>query len=186
MARDDLDHHEVPLKRVPSLEAALSRWFTTLSDIQATHRRFRPELLAEAYESQLRKLTTSLADYGGRHGCPKNWPGRLNLFHLVVEGEAGPLMLSLRGQFITPAGILASLRISFISDNMAEARNTLDQCELALEEEKKLTAQCIQEVNPGSHVAVTLLPYYDNQDSPSRFSEYSMTILVIRRSQQLT
>ena len=146
----NLDHYEVPLKRVPSLEAALSR---SLSDIQVTHRRFRPELLAEAYESQLRKLTTSLADYRGRHGYPKDWPDRLNLFHLVVEG--GPLMLSPSGQFITPAGIPASLLISFISDNMAEARKRLDQYELALEEEKKLTAQCIQEVNPDSHVAVT-------------------------------
>ena len=148
----NLDHYEVPLKRVPSLEAALSR---SLSDIQVTHRRFRPELLAEAYESQLRKLTTSLADYRGRHGYPKDWPDRLYLFHLVVEGEAGPLMLSPSGQFITPAGIPASLLISFISDNMAEARKRLDQYELALEEEKKLTAQCIQEVNPDSHVAVT-------------------------------
>jgi Domain of unknown function (DUF4461) len=48
----NVDHYEVPLKRVPPLEAAMS---LSLSDTQVPHRRFRPELLAENYESQLRK-----------------------------------------------------------------------------------------------------------------------------------
>lgn len=55
----NLVRYEVSLKRVPALEKALSR---SLGDIKVAQRRFRPELLAEAYESQLLMLTTSIGN----------------------------------------------------------------------------------------------------------------------------
>lgn len=55
----NLHQNEIPLKRVPSLEAALSR---SLCDVKVTQRVFRPQLLAEAYESRLRALTTRIGE----------------------------------------------------------------------------------------------------------------------------
>lgn len=53
----NLGRYELPLTRVPALEQALSR---SLCDVKVAQRLFRPELLAEAYESHLRMLTTSI------------------------------------------------------------------------------------------------------------------------------
>ena len=53
----NLERYDNHLKRIPALQAALSR---SLCEIQIAQRLFRPELLAEAYESHLRSLTTSL------------------------------------------------------------------------------------------------------------------------------
>lgn len=53
----NLNRYDTHLKRIPALQAALSR---SLCEIHVAQRRFRPELLAEAYESHLRNLTTSL------------------------------------------------------------------------------------------------------------------------------
>ena len=55
-------------------------------------------------------------------------------------------MLSPSGQFITPASCPISLLVSFITDNMDEARKRLDQHGLALEYEKDMVAQCIGKV----------------------------------------
>lgn len=51
----NLEHYDS--NRIPSLEAALSRSFC---DINVTQRLYRPQLLAEVYESRLRMLTTSV------------------------------------------------------------------------------------------------------------------------------
>ncbi len=53
----NLLRYEIPLKRVPALEKALSRSFC---EIKVAQRLFRPELLVEAYESHLRMITTSM------------------------------------------------------------------------------------------------------------------------------
>ena len=53
----NIEKNEKPLKRVPALEAALSRY---ICDIKVSQRVFRPKLLAEYYECHLRVLTTSL------------------------------------------------------------------------------------------------------------------------------
>lgn len=41
--------------------------------------------MAEKYEAQLRKLTTSLGDYRGTSNFPKDWPEELSHLELVVE-----------------------------------------------------------------------------------------------------
>lgn len=70
----------------------------------------------------------------------------MSKFHLVVEGEAGPLMLSPSGQFITPSSCPISLLVSFITDNMKEARSRLDQYVADVQKEKDLIAECLQTV----------------------------------------
>lgn len=75
----------------------------------------------------------------------------------MVEGEAGPLMLSPSGQFITPAGIPPSLLVGFISDNMGEARERLNRLGAALDEEKQLVERCIREVNSCQYLFLVFL-----------------------------
>lgn len=137
----NLLHYEIPLKRVPALEKALSR---SICEIKVAQRLFRPELLAEAYESHLRMLTTSMGDYRARHQFPNEWPENMSNFHLVVEGEAGPLMLSPSGQFITPSSCPISLLVSFITANLEEARSRLDHYVADVRQEKALISECMQ------------------------------------------
>lgn len=136
----NLDRYD--LNRVPALEAALSR---SVCDIQVTQRLFRPQLLAEVYESHLRMLTTSIGDYRGRYAFPMTWPETLSSYQLVVEGEAGPLMLSPSGQFITPSSCPVSLLVNFISENLKEASVRIGQYAADIKEEQVLTEQCIKE-----------------------------------------
>ena len=64
----------------------------------------------------------------------------------MVEGNAGPLMLSPSGQFITPSSCPISLLVSFITDNLEEARDRLDKHRIAVEEEKHAIAKCTEKV----------------------------------------
>ncbi len=41
--------------------------------------------MAKKYEDNLRRLTTTLNDYQGRYGYPRQWPESLSEFELVVE-----------------------------------------------------------------------------------------------------
>ena len=63
-----------------------------------------------------------------------------------MEGEAGPLMLSPSGQFITPSSCPISLLANFISDNLKEASLRIDQYGADTKEEKTLMEQCISTV----------------------------------------
>ena len=65
---------------------------------------------------------------------------------MVVEGNAGPLMLSPSGQFITPSSCPVSLLVSFITDNLDEARARLDKHGIAVEKEKHAIAECVEKV----------------------------------------
>lgn len=67
-------------------------------------------------------------------------------FHLVVEGEAGPLMLSPSGQFITPSSCPISLLVSFITANLDEARSRLDHHVADVKQEKALISDCLHTV----------------------------------------
>ncbi|EEB16765.1 conserved hypothetical protein [Pediculus humanus corporis] len=110
--------------KLPQFEKAVSR---VLRDIKVVHRKFQPKVTAEKYENQLRRLITSLSDYQGRNGYPKHWPEKLNKFELVVETEAGPLMVSPTGQIIVPSSCPASILVNFISENLEEANRLLDE-----------------------------------------------------------
>jgi hypothetical protein len=53
-------------------------------------------------------------------------PKQLARFKLVVESDAGPLMLSPTGQFIAPSSCPAFLLLDFVSENLAEAETLLN------------------------------------------------------------
>lgn len=126
------------LRTVPACEKAVSR---VLRDIKIARRKFQPKTVAKDYENNLRRLTTSLSDHQGRYGYPKSWPLSLSSYKLVIESEAGPLMVSPTGQFIVPASCPPSLLVNFISDNLDEAEQLLCQYETNKYIERDLQAR---------------------------------------------
>jgi len=100
------NRHNVLISKIPSVEKALS---TALKDISVVHRydffnsilsllkststtgsgvlsrKFEPTRMADSYESNLRKLITSIGDYKGRCSFPAQWPKTLTHLELVVE-----------------------------------------------------------------------------------------------------
>ncbi|KRT81909.1 hypothetical protein AMK59_5031 [Oryctes borbonicus] len=110
------------LLRIPGFEKTVSQ---VLRDIKVVRRKFMPKILAGEYERQLQQLTTSLSDYHGLRGYPKHWPKSLSNYEIVVETEAGPLMVSPTGQFIVPSSCPGSLLVNFLSEHMEEAASRL-------------------------------------------------------------
>ncbi|KAG8233413.1 hypothetical protein J437_LFUL013407 [Ladona fulva] len=133
--------HDAVIARIPAVERAVS---TVLMDINVVHRKFQPKVTAEGYERHLRRLATSLGDYRGRGGYPKEWPPTLKNFQLVVETESGPLMLSPTGQFIVPASCPAFLLVNFISENLMKAMELLHTYQSNKHLERGLHAQCMK------------------------------------------
>ncbi|CAG7706155.1 unnamed protein product [Allacma fusca] len=129
--------------RIPSVQATLSR---TLKDIKVVHRKFGPLRMAESYESLLRKLITSIGDYHRKSSFPKDWPEKLAHLELVVESDAGPLMVSPTGQIIVPASCPPFLLVNFISNNMEEASLKLDLYQKEKYEEIELHEKCVKEL----------------------------------------
>jgi hypothetical protein len=85
-----------------------------------------PKILAGEYERNLQQITTSLSDYQGKRGFPKQWPQSLEEFEIVVETEAGPLMVSPTGQFIVPSSLPGALLVTFITSNLDEAKEKMN------------------------------------------------------------
>uniref|UniRef100_A0A1B6M2B5 DUF4460 domain-containing protein n=1 Tax=Graphocephala atropunctata TaxID=36148 RepID=A0A1B6M2B5_9HEMI len=138
-----LHKEEEVLLTVPAFEKATSR---VLKDIRVVRRKFQPKTMAKEYEKNLRRLTTSLSDYQGRRGFPKHWPESLANYELVVETEAGPLMVSPTGQFIVPASCPSFLLVTFISENLDNAAKLLHHYRAHKHIEKELHAQCVSEL----------------------------------------
>lgn len=114
--------HDAVLLRLPAFEKAVSR---VLLDIKIGRRKFMPKVMVGQYERQLRQLTTTLSDYRGRRKYPSTWPDDLSTYEIVIETEAGPLMLSPTGQFIVPSSCPSILLISFITENLEGATKRL-------------------------------------------------------------
>lgn len=131
------------LAQAPSVEKSLS---DVLRGITINHREFRQSVMVKKYMQQLQKLTSALYRYYWKFGYPESWPDRLNKFQLVVECEAGPLMLSPTGQFIVPASCPAFLLIDFISKHMAEAQLKMEEYKRMRREEWKLYDSCMTEL----------------------------------------
>ncbi|XP_033225723.1 T-cell activation inhibitor, mitochondrial-like [Belonocnema kinseyi] len=55
----------------------------------------------------------------------KVWLSDLSTYEIVIETEAGPLMLSPTGQFIVPSSCPSFLLVSFITENLEEASKRL-------------------------------------------------------------
>lgn len=135
--------YDTTLSRIPAVQQTVSR---VLRDIQVVHRKFQPAVLAQLYETQLRKLSASLADYWVKNGYPEFWPESLKEFQLVVECEAGPLMLSPTGQFIVPASCPAFLMVRFLSENLEKAMENLELYKVSKYLEQELHQQCVREL----------------------------------------
>lgn len=134
---------EIFLKRIPAVEKTVSQ---VLRNIQVDHRKFQPVITAQIYEFQLRTLSASLADYWVKNGYHASWPVSLERFQLVVECEASPLMLSPTGQFIVPAACPAFLVVNFITQNLAEAENRMQQYQSNKILEGEMVALCVSEL----------------------------------------
>ncbi|XP_054284196.1 T-cell activation inhibitor, mitochondrial-like [Macrosteles quadrilineatus] len=139
----NLPKEDKVLLRLPAFEKAASR---VLRDIRVVRRKYQPKTMAAEYEKNLNRLTTSLGDHQGRRGFPKTWPDSLENFELVVETEAGPLMVSPTGQFIVPASCPSFLLVNFISENLDNASRLLHHYRSHKHIEKELHKQCLAEL----------------------------------------
>ncbi|XP_046739506.1 T-cell activation inhibitor, mitochondrial [Diprion similis] len=117
------------LLRLPAFEKAVSQVLLGIKvgrRVQFMCRKFMPKVMVDQYEQQLRQLTTTLSDYRCRRKYPTDWPEDLSSYEIVVETEAGPLMLSPTGQFIVPSSCPSFLLISFITENLNAATQRLN------------------------------------------------------------
>lgn len=135
-----VDKFDELLEKIPASERALS---DVLRGIAVDHRKFQPTIMVQNYTQQLGKLTSALYKFKWSNGFPISWPRRLHNFQIVVECEAGPLMLSPTGQFIVPASCPAFLLVDFISKHMDEASRLLEQYNYMKTKEQKLHTLCM-------------------------------------------
>ncbi|XP_028128064.2 T-cell activation inhibitor, mitochondrial isoform X1 [Diabrotica virgifera virgifera] len=139
----NIDRYDAALKRIPAFEKSLSH---VLRKIKIGRRKFMPKIVAGQYENNLRQITTSLSDYIGLKPFPVEWPSSLENFEIVVETEAGPLMVSPTGQFIVPATIPGSLLVNFITTNLEEASKKIVDYKSNKYLERALNKKCIEDL----------------------------------------
>ncbi|CAH2076635.1 unnamed protein product, partial [Iphiclides podalirius] len=124
------------LSQIPNYEKALS---TILRDIHICRRKFMPKVSAIQYCNHLRQLITSIGDfYGQGKKFPSSVPDSLSKYEIVVEPEAGPLMVSPTGQFITPSSCPADELVTFIANHLDEATLLLTEYSINKHVEKAL------------------------------------------------
>ncbi|XP_067208840.1 T-cell activation inhibitor, mitochondrial isoform X3 [Linepithema humile] len=141
--------HDAVLLKLPAFEKAVSQ---VLLDIKVGRRvlymcrKFMPKVMVGQYERQLRQLTTTLSDYRGKRKYPNSWPISLSAYEIVIEAEAGPLMLSPTGQFIVPSSCPSFLLVNFISENLEEATKRLHHYNNIKHVERELHRKTIKEL----------------------------------------
>ncbi|CAK9795028.1 T-cell activation inhibitor, mitochondrial [Anthophora quadrimaculata] len=139
----NIQKYDVVLLRLPAFEKAVSQ---VLLNIKVGRRKFMPKVMVSQYERQLRQLTTTLSDYRGRRNFPKVWPVDLSSYEIVIEAEAGPLMLSPTGQFIVPSSCPSFLLVNFITENLEEATKRLHHYNNIKYVERELHDKVVQEL----------------------------------------
>ncbi|XP_039433248.1 T-cell activation inhibitor, mitochondrial [Culex pipiens pallens] len=138
----NVEKHDAHLRKLPAYEHALSQ---VLRNIRVGRRKFMPKAQAMAYASHLRKITTSLLDYLSKAKYPKSWPTDLSQFEIVVESEAGPLMVSPTGQLIVPATCPGVLLVDFLTNHLEESLHKQQSYNLHKYVERDLHARCVQQ-----------------------------------------
>ncbi|XP_072939139.1 T-cell activation inhibitor, mitochondrial isoform X2 [Epargyreus clarus] len=127
------------LTEIPQYEKALS---SILRNIHICRRKFMPKVSAAQYCSHLRQLITSIGDFYGRgKKFHSSVPESLSKYEIVVEPEAGPLMLSPTGQFITPSSCPADELIAYITNHLDEATLLLTEYSINKHVERALYAE---------------------------------------------
>ncbi|KAK9888864.1 hypothetical protein WA026_001084 [Henosepilachna vigintioctopunctata] len=130
------------LSRIPNFEKAVSQ---VLRNIKIGRRKFMFKVMAGEYERNLLQVTTSLSDYLSYRKFPKEWPQSLENFEIVVENEAGPLMVSPTGQFIVPCSLPGQLLVNFIHTHLVEAEMKANNYKRDKYKERHLHNQCRSE-----------------------------------------
>ncbi|XP_055386140.1 T-cell activation inhibitor, mitochondrial [Condylostylus longicornis] len=136
----NIPKHDIFLEKIPKYESALSQ---VLLNIKIRRRKFMPKRQVVEYAGYLSKITTTLLDYLTTKKFPKSWPNDLSNFEIVIESEAGPLMISPTGQIITPATCPGFMLIDFITTNLDEARQKAETYKRTKHIEKELHKNCI-------------------------------------------
>ncbi|XP_060517081.1 T-cell activation inhibitor, mitochondrial isoform X2 [Cylas formicarius] len=139
----NIPQHDASLKRLPIYEKTLSH---VLRNIKVGRRKFMPKVMVEEYEKNLKQVTTALSDYSGHRPFPKSWPSSLDKFEIVVESEAGPMMVSPTGQFIVPSSIPGSLLVNFITNHLNEASQKMANYERDKYVERSLYKKCLEDL----------------------------------------
>ncbi|KAL7732823.1 hypothetical protein ACLKA6_005957 [Drosophila palustris] len=139
----NIPQHDSYLNVVPLYELALSQ---VLRGMQIGRRKFMPKTQARGYANYLMKVTTSLNDFLSKQAYPDKWPAKLQEFTIVVESEAGPLMVSPTGQFITPATCPGAILVDFITQNMKLAHERMAKYATDKYLEQNLIEECIREL----------------------------------------
>ncbi|CAH0581397.1 unnamed protein product [Chrysodeixis includens] len=130
------------LVMIPNYEKALS---SILRNIHICRRKFMPKVSASQYCSHLRQLITSIGDfYGSGQKFPSTVPQLLDKYEIVVEPEAGPLMVSPTGQFITPSSCPAEELVAFISNHLDEATELMTEYSINKHVEKALHKEVME------------------------------------------
>ncbi|XP_055710524.1 T-cell activation inhibitor, mitochondrial [Phlebotomus papatasi] len=143
----NIPKHDAYLKKIPAYEYALSQ---ILRKIKIGRRKFMPKTQAGFYTNHLRKVTTTLLDYLGRQQYPSSWPEELSEYEIVIESEAGPLMVSPTGQFIAPSTCPGGILVDFITNNLAEARDRAVLYNSTKHVEKDLHSSCVRSLKLSS------------------------------------
>lgn len=130
------------LIEIPKYEKALS---SILRNIHICRRKFMPKVSAFQYCNHLRQLITSIGDFYGRgNKFPSTVPESLSKYQIVVEPEAGPLMVSPTGQFITPSSCPAGELITYIGNHLDEATLLMTEYNINKHVEKALYNEVVE------------------------------------------
>ncbi|XP_023290193.1 T-cell activation inhibitor, mitochondrial isoform X2 [Orussus abietinus] len=147
---DNVRKYDVVLLKLPAFEKAVS---TVLLNIKIGRRvfymcrKFMPKIMVGQYEQQLRQIITTLLDYRERKSFPAIWPTSLSSYEIVIETEAGPLMLSPTGQFIVPSSCPGFLLVTFITENLDEATKRLNHYNNVKHVERQLHDAVVTDLN---------------------------------------
>ncbi|KAM7357022.1 T-cell activation inhibitor, mitochondrial isoform 2-T6 [Cochliomyia hominivorax] len=139
----NIPKHDAFLKKIPIYENTLSR---VLRQIKIGRRKFMPKQQAIEYAGHLMKVTTTLGDYLSVNKFPKEWPESLQEYEIVIESEAGPLMVSPTGQLIAPATCPGFMLVDFITTHLAVAKQYNKKYQEEKHIERDLTTKCIQQL----------------------------------------
>lgn len=113
----NIDDNRHLVNEIPKLEQRLS---SLLNGMQVSRRKFQGTKLINEYKEQLERLIRNLT----KHHRHAHFNGKG--LQLVIESEAGPLMVSPTGQIIAPSSCPGDILCEFVANHGQEARRLTD------------------------------------------------------------
>lgn len=135
----EIPDEEQILKHIPRVEKALSQ---ALLGVKVVRKKFQAITSVDDYRQRLRRLMTSINDYRTSKRFPSHWPDSLEHLEICLENSSSPLMLTATGQMILPCNIAIFRLVEFMSENMDQARQRLDQAEHLAQKELDIMEEC--------------------------------------------